>query len=146
MREWETVTDGMQSGLRHRLRRALRHMEAQHRHLGPIRRELYRAVEDGASVRILEWLTRYSDALWAHFDLEEGTVFPAVRGLGAGTREEIDRLVRDHAGFLERLSDFCDRDEGASLGLRELEAFERALREHESREEALMASVVEGER
>lgn len=136
------MTAGMQSGLRHRLRRALRHMEAQHRHLGPIQRELQQAVADGAKDAVFDWLARYSDALSAHFALEDGTVFPAIRGLVAGTHAEIAALSREHEELLRALDALRARlADGA--GAAALAEFTTALRAHERREEALMAAVAD---
>jgi len=137
------MTAGMESGLRHRLRRALRHMEAQHRHLGPIQRELHQAVAEGTKDAILDWLLRYTEALSAHFELEDGTVFPAIRGLVARTEGEIVVLVREHQDFLEWLEALRDRLATQASGPETLEEFIRALRDHEAREEALLAAVMD---
>lgn len=136
------MTAGMESGLRHRLRRALRHMEAQHRHLGPIQRELHQAVADGTKDEVIDWLLRYTEALSAHFELEDGTVFPAIRGLVARAEGEILALVREHQDFLEWLDALRDRLATQAAGSQALEEFTRALRDHEAREEALLATVM----
>lgn len=134
------MTAGMETGLRHRLRRALRHIEAQHRNLEPLRRELHRATLQGSGDDVLEWLARYADALLAHFALEESSIFPALYGVATSARDEIEALARDHEEFRERLAELRERLTDGSRD--ELDAFERALRGHESREESLLASLV----
>lgn len=137
------MTAGMQSGLRYRLRRALRHMEAQHRYLGPIQRELRQAVHEGSKDTILDWLARYRDALEAHFALEDGTIFPAIRGLAARTESEVVALVGEHEHLVAWLGALRERLATGIAGPQALEEFALALREHERREERLMASVVD---
>ena len=132
----------MEAGLRHRLRRALQQIEAQHRHLKPIYRELVQVVAGRRSGSEREWFAKYADALTAHFDLEEEMVFPAVHGLDAGASREIAMLSRDHSTLLARLKSFEPSLSGPEAGTL-LEAFAATLCEHEEREEKLVGSLLQ---
>jgi len=118
-------------------------MEAQHRHLGPLQRELRQAVCEGCKDTILDWLARYRDALQAHFALEDGTVFPAIRGLAVHTEVEILELCDEHGRLLEQLGALREHLANGGAGPEDLDAFAMMLREHERREERLMALVIE---
>ena len=99
----EKRMEGLRTGLRHRLERALRRVEDQHRLLRDVDAELARAAAAGAKSEVAEWLERKRDALIAHFEWEERVVFPAVHGLLPGTEHELAKLERDHGAFLEHV-------------------------------------------
>jgi hypothetical protein len=131
----------LETGLRHRLRRALRRMEGQHLHLRPLLDELDEAVRAGAVAEIGERLTRLRDALSAHFELEESVLFPALHGLSPRSTGDLTRLVQEHRAFLAELLHLAGPDAGGQSA----EAISRlrsALVEHETREERLLASFV----
>jgi hemerythrin-like domain-containing protein len=131
-------------GLRHRLRRALRQMEEQHRNLRPIHAELSRALEHGALSEIVAWLERYGKALDAHFSLEDELLFPALLGLDPGAEPELDSLSRDHGAFmaeLHALQEELAAHFGRSAALR-VASLRESLAEHESREEGLVSRIL----
>lgn len=128
--------DGMRTGLRHRLQRALRRVEEQHRHLGTVEEELDRALTGGAASEVASWVGVLRDALRAHFELEEQVVFPALHGLVPGFREELEQLERDHAAFLGALDDLVARRDGSPSA--PMRALRERLARHEQAEERLM--------
>lgn len=132
--------DGMRTGLRHRLQRALRRVEEQHRHLRAIQDEIDRAVSGEAS-EISDWVARLRDALRAHFDLEEQVVFPALHGLVPALRQELERLEREHGNFLGMLDDLVD---GRELRAAVLRALREQLALHERQEERVMKQGLAG--
>lgn len=137
--------DAMEIGLRHRLRRALRQMEGQHRHLKPIYAELVRAVDGSAASEMREWLSRYREALAAHFALEEEVLFPALRGLHPQRVGDLDRLSDDHQRFQAKLLEIegalltaCGPDNASRIA-----AFRDSLEDHERREERLVVQLLD---
>lgn len=129
--------EGLRTGLRHRLDRALRRVEEQHRLLRDVDAELGRAAAAGTDPDVAEWLERKRDALLAHFEWEEEVVFPAVHGLLPGTEQELAELERDHATFLELLSRALATN--GSKRAEQLETLRRGLAEHETHEERLVS-------
>ncbi len=137
--------DAMEIGLRHRLRRALRQMEGQHRHLKPIYAELVRAVDGRGASEMQEWLLRYREALEAHFALEEEVLFPALRGLHPQREGDLDRLSEDHQRFQGQLLEI-ERGLRTAYGhesASRIEAFRESLEEHEKREERLVVQLLD---
>ncbi len=137
-------TSGSQVGLRHRLRRVLRQLEDQHRHLGPIFEEICRALRGGAVRDVSAAFERYREALAAHFELEESVFFPAVHGLTRDRGSDLCTLCEDHEAFhaqLEAIREHLRRSE-LEAGQRALDALTASLRSHEQREEGLVAEVV----
>jgi iron-sulfur cluster repair protein YtfE (RIC family) len=113
----------METGLRHRLRRAARQMASQHEHL----RALIQAIADDADVgqiaKVEESVDRLRGAIEAHFSLEDDIFFPALHGLHPKTGRELHALMREHVdGF---------------------EAFSQSMAAHERREERLVASLAD---
>lgn len=123
-------------GLRLRLRRALRRTEGQHEQLRALLHDAEAAARDGedpvAALRLLR------DGLRAHFELEEGVSFPALHGLAPSAQSELEHLEREHHGFLGDLAGLLDGECSCDGVLH----FGRALREHEQREERLLASLL----
>ncbi|MBW2287387.1 MAG: hemerythrin domain-containing protein [Deltaproteobacteria bacterium] len=136
MNEFET-------GLRHRLRRALRQMAHQHEHLRALRRRLDEALERGAVDAACAAADRLHQALKAHFELEDAVIFPAFHGLAQRSAQDLNALAREHRRYLlefERLR--------AQLGTTALatfagayRAFSAAVDDHEQREETLLSSL-----
>jgi hypothetical protein len=129
-------------GLQHRLKRVAQQTVEQHRQLAAIQRELVRALAGDAPAEARGALERYAAALRAHFELEQGVVFPALHGLAPERTPELDALEGEHALFLGELVELARQvaaapSENARQSLaRHLER----LREHERREESLVAA------
>jgi hypothetical protein len=136
------MPDALQTGLRHRLRRAVRRSESQHVQLRALLADIETPLRAGTRGVSSELLARLRDALQAHFELEDQVLFPALHGLQPAAGPPIETLCREHADFLTELGaslaqpSGCDGD--AFLRLR------AALGDHERREEQLLESVVGG--
>jgi hypothetical protein len=133
----------LKTGLRHRVRRAVRQMAKQHEHLRALHRALAEAIAGGRVAQIEESVDRLRSAIDAHFSLEDGVFFPAVHGLHPDSAPELHALMREHADYLEDLSRFRD---GLATGTTEAfakryEALSQSFANHEYREERLIASL-----
>jgi hypothetical protein len=133
------------TGLQHRVKRLVQQIADQHRHLMALRGEIAAALERGAALDVGNAFQRFEVALAAHFELEQRSFFPALHGLARSRTPELEALEREHAGFLAGLralaADVGRVDAGATRA-----AFERqlaALRDHELREERLVAQIAE---
>jgi iron-sulfur cluster repair protein YtfE (RIC family) len=138
------MSDGLETGLRHRLRRAVRRSESQHGQLRALLAEIEGPVRAGALTVPGEWIARLRDALQAHFELEDQVLFPALHGLEPTASGSIETLSREHADFLSELGASLAEPSGCAC-----DAFLRlraALGDHERREEQLLESVVDGPR
>jgi hypothetical protein len=133
----------MQTGLLHRLRRIERQVSDQHRHLRAIRAELVGALESGGKASATDALHSYSEAIQAHFALENETFFPALHGLRPESTRDLDRLGREHGTLLSRLERIEETLATGALrsSVDAIQAFNTALAQHEQREEALMARL-----
>lgn len=134
----------METGLRLRLKRVVKQMGDQHRHLRPIHAELAEALARDGTVRPAQAaFARYREALDAHFALEGEMFFPALHGLRPEWGADLERLDHEHEQLRASLAE-VGRRIGAG-GLAEagaaLEGFASALREHEGREERLIAQL-----
>jgi hypothetical protein len=130
----------METGLRYRLKRVVRQMADQHRHLQPIYGEFAEALASGAPAQeVRVRFARYREAIEAHFALETDTFFPALHGLYPGWAAELEQLDREHERLLEELAGIGRRLEvaGREEGAETLERFAARLLEHERREERL---------
>lgn len=138
---------GLRTGLRHRLRRAHAQIGEQHRALGKVARELEAALEARSPARTAEWLERFSEALRAHFDLEDSVLFPALHGLTEDTSSELQRLSEEHALFLETLERVLASLRGGSTAdpSPTLVALRERLAEHERQEERLLVRVLDAQ-
>jgi len=131
------------SGLRYRLRRALRQIGEQHRQLREIQAGLEAAAARGDRAALRDAFVRYRHAIGAHFELEESVFFPALHGLHPAEQEPLEALGRDHVEMLaelQRVSPLLDAPGldgfGAAFG-----AFRSSFASHERREEALVARL-----
>ena len=133
------------TGLRYRVRRALRQIGEQHRQLRDLHDGLRAALASGAQPDAREAFARYRDAVAAHFELEEEVFFPALHGLHPQERTELDALGRDHDALRAALERLLRRLEPASLPdfAPAFEAFRREFASHEKREEALVSRSAE---
>ena len=141
MGEPEEPMDRMRTGLEHRLRRAVRQIGEQHRHLRQLDAEFDRAVRESALDALSTWLERYAEALRAHFALEEEVIFPALHGLDTARATAISRLELDHGHLLETL-DLMRGPDGPERLPVELPRLRERLRDHERREEELMETLI----
>jgi hypothetical protein len=134
----------METGLRHRLKRVVRQMADQHRHLRPIQADLAEALARDGRVRpAQDAFARYRQAIDAHFALEGEMFFPALHGLRPDWQEALEALDREHEGLRDALSEVGRRigagtlaEAGAALA-----GFASELRDHEGREEQLVARL-----
>jgi iron-sulfur cluster repair protein YtfE (RIC family) len=136
MNEFET-------GLRHRLRRALRQMVQQHERLRALHRRLDDALERGAVDAVHAAAERLHAALTAHFELEDAVIFPAFHGLAQRSAHELNTLAREHRHYLAELEGMRAQLDAAALALfaEAYRAFSAALGDHEQREVALLSSL-----
>jgi hypothetical protein len=132
------MPDAFHTGLRLRLRRALRRIEAQHDELRRLFSEGDAAARSGAERRA--WRACLCDALCAHFQLEDEMVFPALHGLYPRVLPTLAELSREHETFLAQLRAMLDAADGTPD---DFPAMRHAFGDHERREEALLASVLE---
>lgn len=132
---------GLETGLRHRLRRVVRQMREQHGHFKPLAEALRRAAAAGAAPALVSALAHYGEALVAHFSLESEMFFPALHGLHPERRPELEALEQEHEELLAALHEI---EAGAQHpGACSLDAFFEALRAHERREESLALELAE---
>jgi hypothetical protein len=124
-------------------------MADQHRHLRVIYAELSEALAGATGLpETRQRFARYREAVEAHFSLESDTFFPAVRGLHADWGAALEELDRAHDRLRESLAAMERRiqwDAGGSL-TRALSDFAGELRDHEAREEGLLAGLGENGR
>jgi hemerythrin len=137
--------DPMETGLRHRVKRAVRQMSEQHRNIRAIHGSIRGALERGGVQDVRAALDRLQSAMEAHFALEDEVFFPALHGLRPQFGESLETLSREHVGFSETL-----RKLGADLEASGVETFQSAfeayseiLAAHERREEQIVTTLVE---
>lgn len=133
------------TGLRYRMRRALRQIGDQHRRLHEIRDRLGAAVASGSRRDARDAFVRYRHAIGAHFELEDAVFFPALHGLHPEEREDLDALGADHVGLLatlQRLLPLLDEAPLERFGAA-FDAFGASLGQHERREEALVSRIAD---
>jgi iron-sulfur cluster repair protein YtfE (RIC family) len=128
-------------GLDKRLRYEANRISSQHKKLDElydtVRHDLDRRARHTAYVSF----GRFRDALEAHFEIEDRVYFPAVHGMCPEHRGLLDVLSADHVGFCEELLRIHKL-----LGSHELDESDRrlkglvvVLRDHEKREDGLLA-------
>ena len=134
-----------ESGLRYRMRRALRQIGEQHRQLHEIRDRLGRALASGDPDEARDTLVRYRHAVGAHFELEDDVFFPALHGLHPDQREDLEALGRDHARLLAALAQMMPvlEQSGVESFAAAFDAFRRELARHEAEEERLVAGIAD---
>jgi hypothetical protein len=131
----------MDAGLQLRLRRARRQIESQHSHLHTLYESVADAIAKGTVELVRETGEQLLAAIEAHFSLEDGVFFPAVRNLHPQHRQELNELVREHERYRKKLMGML-----GDLGSDGLDAFAAGYRElatsvvdHENREERLLS-------
>jgi hypothetical protein len=133
------------SGLRYRMRRALRQIGDQHRQLQEIRGRLRAALAAGDGRELRDAFVRYRHAVGAHFELEDGVFFPALHGLHPEAQERLEALGREHVGLLAALQELAPLVEAGALdGFgAAFDAFGAQMVEHEKREEDLVSRLAD---
>ena len=134
-----------ESGLRYRMRRALRQIGDQHRQLHEIQDRLAAALASGERPEARDAFVRYRHAIGAHFELEDEVFFPALHGLHPGEREDLEALGLDHAGLLaalQRLVPLLEQSALERFGAA-FDAFRGDLGRHEKREEGLVSRIAD---
>ncbi len=144
MRSEVSVED--QPGLRKRIGRDAQRISSQHQRLNSFQEQLANTIDEGEVASARAVFLRFSDALDAHFTVEETMSFPALHGLRPELGRELSDLVQEHDGFrrdLERLQGLLERSklpESGSL----LADLSTALAAHERREEILLERITSG--
>ena len=131
------------SGLRYRLRRALRQIGEQHRQLRELHAALRRAMASQDRQDARERFRCYREAVGAHFELEDDVFFPALHGLHPEHAEALESLGRDHDALLDelvRLGSLLEGEAPAAFGAG-FDALRAAFASHETREEDLVSRL-----
>jgi hypothetical protein len=136
-----------QPGLRLRLAHEAKRIAAQHEFLDALEGATLRALERGEADEVRSALRTFAVSLGAHFRLEEQVQFPALHGLDPTLEPEIGALVREHVAFREQIAGLEARvanGDGIAQRSQEIASFGQlaaALRQHEEREESLLARI-----
>lgn len=132
-----------QPGLEKRMGREARRISSQHQQLDALFGLVEGALERGDAREAEASLTRFGDALEAHFSLEDSLYFPALHGMRPEFGAELDALSREHVELLReleavqrRLRDGVSGDCAANL-----DAFAERIARHESVEEELITRI-----
>ena len=131
------------SGLRYRMRRALRQIGDQHRQLHQIQDRLEAAVASGDRPELRDAFVRYRHAIGAHFELEDSVFFPALHGLHPNEQEPLEALSGEHVGLLAELQRLVPLVEAPGLERfgAAFSGFRAGVAAHERREESLVARL-----
>ncbi len=125
------------------MRTEARRIASQHRQLAEMRELAVTALQELSVERGRVAFARFSEALAAHFDLEERVYFPAARGLCPELEGELQALADDHA-YLRRDTDrvlaYFENGNGFASALT-LDALLKHLVDHERREEQLLRRI-----
>lgn len=129
--------------LRFRRRRVLRRIAAQHLRLDEMADAVIRSIEEADAATAHTSLARFTDAICAHFAMEEDVDFPALVAFDPELRAELGCLSADHSAIVESLATVDDTLAGASRAVahRAFDQLARVIEAHEVREERLLDSV-----
>lgn len=135
--------DTFRSRSQHRLRRVLRRISAQHLRLDEIAEAVVRAIEEADPETAGLSLSRFGEALEAHFAMEEDTDFPALLASHPDLRDPIRLLAADHAQLSEDLAAVRSAlvEAPRADAHRSFDRLVVDLGSHELREERLIDSV-----
>lgn len=125
-----------------RLAHEAKRVAAQHDVIDAFERDARAALGGGDAAAIGTALQGFEKALLAHFSLEEEVHFPALHGLDAALRPQLEALERDHLGFREELARLVASRDAGPARIEAFAALATALRQHEDREEALFGRTV----
>ena len=137
-----------QPGLALRMQRETRVISAQHRQLDDFYLRVATAVHGDQPDAARAAFARFADALEAHFALEDGLYFPALRGLQPALGPDLEALCDEHQRLREDLAGVARLvDTGVCAECaRPLDRLAGDIAEHEGREEGLLASIQKGNR
>jgi len=130
------------SGLGRRLRREAHRISSQHRQLDEFYLLIVEAMETGSSESVGMALTRFADALEAHFTMEENVHFPALHGLRPALSPRLSALEEQHQRFrgdLFHVRELATSDLAAAETAFDL--LVTALAAHELEEERILEEV-----
>ena len=132
-----------QPGLALRMRRESRVISSQHRQLDDFHARVAGALERDEPDAARAAFARFADALEAHFALEDGLYFPALRGLVPRLAGDLEALCDEHQMLREQVAEVARLVEAGSCAAcqRPLDRLAGDLAEHEGREEGLLASL-----
>ncbi|MFQ5415491.1 MAG: hemerythrin domain-containing protein [Myxococcota bacterium] len=133
------------TGLRFRVSRAARQVQAQHERLRPIFADLGLALSRDRGRQAQTEVFRLEGALQAHFMLEEQVVFPALRGMQPEYANELQDLEQDHVRIRREIRLIVEQilDSDLALAAKTLEACVTFLAQHERREQLLLTALRE---
>jgi hemerythrin-like domain-containing protein len=123
------------------MRREARVISSQHRQLDEFYERLTGAIDRGEADATRAAFMRFADALEAHFALEDGLYFPALRGLAPRLTGDLEALCDEHQRLREQLAHVARLVERGVIPecARPLDQLAVDLAEHEGREEGLLA-------
>lgn len=130
-----------------RLAHEAKRIAAQHEFLDALEGATLRALERGAGEEMRSALRTFAVSLGAHFRLEEQVQFPALHGLDPALDPELAALSRDHGAFRAQVAGLEEQvanGDGVAKRSQVIASFGQlaaALRQHEEREERLLAHV-----
>ena len=129
-------------GLAFRLRRIAGQIANQHSQLDDFRSDLCASATGTQAPVACE---RYRRALSAHFELEEGMFFPALRGHAPQYAEALQELCDEHHALSEELASVHDGlvagGQTRDAAVEALDAFLTRVRAHERREAEIWERV-----
>jgi hypothetical protein len=130
-------------GLRPRLAHASRRLALQHEYLDALLLTTSRVLERHTPSEARDALLGFVGALDSHFSLEEQVHFPALHALRPELSPELETLMREHRAFHGRVQELLARvgKEPRESVATDFGRLGVELREHESREEALLPSA-----
>jgi iron-sulfur cluster repair protein YtfE (RIC family) len=134
---------GEEVDLREGLSRRKAGMRFQHRQLDVFVREVSLALKRECARDCKTAVYQLAGALKAHFAVEEGVIFPALRGLRPDLSNWIATSEREHERLrhqLDRLTCATTASDSATAGLL-LEEFQAALGAHELDEDCILESA-----
>ena len=130
-------------GLAMRFPSVVRRVVSQHQQLEAFADQVRTATQAGTLRTARSAFVSFSDALGAHIDLEDQTVFPAIHGLNPPLTPQLSALVADHERFralLDDLHDMLARGSAEEFA-RAFDSFLSDFASHEQREEQVVSQA-----
>lgn len=134
----------MDTGLRHRLRRARKQIESQHEQLRTLHDALCTCCANARVDAVRAAADRLAAAIDAHFSMEDEVFFPALHGLHRESESDLKALIGEHARYRKQFAELCEglRSDSIDDFEKSYRALAAAMAEHEGREERLVASLI----
>lgn len=131
------------AGLSLRLKKEAQRVASQHQQLDQFHSVFSDALARGDAGAARIALERFTEALDAHFSLEEEFYFPALHGHRKQLAPDLEHLARDHAVLRAALAEVTGElaRENLHAGEAALNAWLARLREHERAEEKLIEAA-----